>query len=269
MRTESQILDRLQRAESALAAARSRLQETQLTSRELTIDERLKSAEGDVRATELQLRDHSEKLHLIKGRLLDSEGLHARRASWAARVEGLTRVTDRESLERAAIDRLYELFEECRDKQLGALMGPIHDRVLSWMRLLDLGDYKHLQFNDAFLPQKLTNRSETAMFELSEESTGAQEQIGMLVRLALGSLLSSATEPAVAVLDDPLTHSDSGRMSRMRRILRRISEGDASLNPPAGPLQILIFTCHPEFFRDEQATVIDLEDAQIMSRLAV
>jgi uncharacterized protein YhaN len=148
-------------------------------------------------------------------------------------------------------------------------MQPICDRVLGWMRVLDIGNYDRLRFNESFLPERLTSRGEVTEFEVSEESTGAQEQIGMLVRLALGSLLASPTEPAVAILDDPLTHCDSSRLYRMLGILRRAAEGDANQTPPAGPLQILIFTCHPEWFCDERATVINLEDAEVMTRLSV
>jgi uncharacterized protein YhaN len=148
-------------------------------------------------------------------------------------------------------------------------MGPIHDRVLNWMRVLDIGDYKELRFGDTFLPDKLVKRDGTAEFAIGEESTGAQEQIGMLVRLALGSLLTRADEPNVAVLDDPLTHCDVGRLNRMRVILRRSSEGDPKLSLPSGPLQIIVFTCHPEWFRDEQATVIDLENPEVMQRYSV
>jgi hypothetical protein len=55
----------------------------------------------------------------------------------------------------------------------------------------------------------------------------------------------------------------------MRVILRRAAEGDSKLAPPAGPLQILVLTCHPEWFRDERATVIDLENPDVMIRWPV
>jgi uncharacterized protein YhaN len=119
------------------------------------------------------------------------------------------------------------------------------------------------------MPDKLVRRDGTAEFAVDEESTGAQEQIGMLVRLALGSLLTSINDPSVAILDDPLTHCDVGRLNKMRVILRRAAEGDPKLTPPAGPLQIIILTCHPEWFRDERATVIDLENPNVMTRFSV
>jgi len=93
---------------------------------------------------------------------------------------------------------------------------------------------------------------------LEEESTGTIEQIALMVRLALGSTLSTPEEPVVAALDDPLTHSDVIRLDRMRAVLRNASVGDPSSTPPAGPLQIVIFTCHSEWFAVDGAKIIDL-----------
>jgi predicted nucleic acid-binding Zn-ribbon protein len=269
LRTEDQINERVDRARHNLEAARVELKHSELTVEESSIDERLTSSGEAVKAIEKQIRENEEKYNRIKGRLEGSEGLHAERARLGARVDELTRLTKRETLEKDAVDRLYELFEECREKQLGTWMGPIQDRVLTWMRVLDIGDYKEVRFSDAFLPDKLVRRDGTGEFGIDEESTGAQEQIGMLVRLALGSLLARVDEPAVAILDDPLTHCDVGRLNKMRGILRRAAEGDSKLTPHAGPLQIIILTCHPEWFRDERATVIDLENLDVMQRFAV
>lgn len=266
LRTEDEINRRVQDAKGALEKAQSLLEQTELTNEERTIDERLEGMDNAVGALRLQIDDNTKKYHEIKGLLKASEGLHARRASLAARVDELTRMTEHEALEKDAVDRLYALFEECREKQLGSVLRPIQDRVLGWMRVLDIGNYKELRFNDAFLPDQLLTSDGTAEFTIDEESTGAQEQIGMLVRLALGSILTSVEEPAVAILDDPLTHSDIGRLTKMRVILRRAAEGDQKLTPPAGPLQIIVLTCHPEWFRDERATVIDLEKPEVMTR---
>jgi DNA repair exonuclease SbcCD ATPase subunit len=267
LRTAEQVKQRIEDAFEALRQAQARLKVTELTRDESTVTVRVEAAEQAVQALEKEMGENERKYERIKGRLEESEGLHARRAALAARVDELTRITEREKRERDAVDRLYALFEECREKQLGALMAPIQDRVLGWMRLLAIGDYKEVRFNDSFLPDKLLTSDGASEFAINEESTGAQELIGMLIRLGLGSILASADKPAVAIMDDPLTHSDVGRLNRMRVILRRVAEGDPKLTPPAGPLQIFIFTCHPERFRDERATVIDLEE--VMSRWPV
>ncbi|MBX3401710.1 MAG: hypothetical protein KF873_23525, partial [Gemmataceae bacterium] len=267
LRSEADIEQRLAQAERDTNDALVNLQETALTSEEATIEERLADRKRDAEAVEMQLRDIEKKLSENRGRVLGSESLHADRCKVAVRVEELKDITEREELERRAVDRLYELFEECREKQLGTLMTPIHDRVLNWMRALEIGDYREVRFDDKFLPDRLMRSDGTADFAMGEESTGAQEQIGMLVRLALGSTLTTVDEPTVAVLDDPLTHSDIGRLAKMRAILRRASEGDIHSKPPAGPLQIIVLTCHPEWFRDERATVIDLERSDVLQRI--
>ena len=266
LRSKEGITQRVEDASRARVEAELQLKLTELTNDECTIDERLVAAEEAEIALERQIEENTKKYHEIKGRLSASEGLHSHRSSVAARVDELTRLTEHESLEKDAVDRLYALFEACREKQLGTLMSPIHDRVLGWMRFVAIGDYREMRFNDAFLPDRLMSRDGTADFAIAEESTGAQEQIGMFVRLALGSILASACDPAVAILDDPLTHCDIGRLNKMRVILRRAAQGDQNVIPPGGPLQIIILTCHPEWFRDEKATVIDLENPDVMSR---
>jgi uncharacterized protein YhaN len=148
-------------------------------------------------------------------------------------------------------------------------MLPIHDRVLRWMRLLRIGGYESIRFNDQFLPERLIAGGGASEWLLGEESTGTVEQIGLMVRLALGSLLSSPEEPAVAMLDDPLTHSDVVRMDRMRAVLKNAAGGDTSSAPPAGPLQVIVFTCHPEWFEVDGAISIDLARADVLSRHGV
>src|SRR5262249_16933846 len=146
----------------------TQLKQTKLTQAELTIEERMKTCKVAVDALENQIRENDENYNRIKGRLEGSEGLHEKRTHLAARVDELNRLIEREAVEMAAVDRLYELFEECRDRQLGTLMGPVHDRVLNWMRVLDLGDYTEMRFGDAFLPEKLVRRDGTAEFTVAE-----------------------------------------------------------------------------------------------------
>ena len=155
-----------------------------------------------------------------------------------------------------------------REKQLGTVMGPIHDRVVRWMRLLRIGGYQSIRFNDQFLPETLLSGDGVTELALGEESTGTIEQLGPMVRLALGSTLSTVDEPVTAILDDPLTHSDVTRLNLMRAVLKNAAAGDVSSQPPAGPLQTLVFTCHPEWFQFDGARVVDLGSAEVLKRFA-
>ncbi len=217
-----------------------------------------------MRAIEKQLAEVKKEFHQIEGALQQTEGLHQRRAAIAARVEELTRQTELERLQSAAYDHLYALFEECREKQLGAVMGPIHDRVLRWIRLLRIGGYQSIRFNDQFLPETLIDGDGATELMLKDESTGTIEQVALMVRLALGSALSTPDEPVVAMLDDPLTHSDVVRLDRMRAVLKAAASGDPGSTPPSGPLQIVVFTCHPEWFIIDGARIIDLSSPDVL-----
>ncbi len=106
-----------------------------------------------------------------------TEGLHQKRSAAATQVEELTNETERESLESGAYDRLYALFEECREKQLGTVLAPIQDRVLRWMRVLRIGEYHSVRFSDHLLPEKLISSGGAVELMLEEESTGTIEQM--------------------------------------------------------------------------------------------
>jgi AAA domain len=267
MRRADDLENAVREAEEALSRVRGQLETAKLTESEQSICDRLAASNEGLHTLQSRLAAADQEFHEIKGAMSQTEGLHQKRAGAAARVEELQRQTDRERLESESFDRLYALFEECRDKQLGAVMGPIHDRVIRWMRLLRIGGYESIRFNDQFLPDKLIAGDGAMELALDEESTGTIEQIGLMVRLALGSVLSTAKEPAVAVLDDPLTHSDVVRLDRMRAVLKNAAAGDPDLAPPAGPLQIVVLTCHPEWFAVEGAKVVDLSKGDVLSRV--
>jgi uncharacterized protein YhaN len=145
-------------------------------------------------------------------------------------------------------------------------MGPVHNRVLRWMRLLRIGNYRSILFNDQFLPEKLMAADGASEMPMGEESTGTIEQLALMVRLALGSLLSTPEEPVVAMLDDPLTHSDRVRLDMMRAVLKSASAGDGGSTPPSGPMQIVVLTCHPEWFAIDGAKVVDLSRSDVLSK---
>jgi hypothetical protein len=266
MLTAAELDEAVRKAEEAIGQAREALEAVKLSASEETIRDRLGAAKEGLTAIESRLSETEREFHQIEGVLRQSEGLHQKRAAESALVERLTLESERELLESEAYDRLFGLFEECRERQIGAVMLPIHDRVLRWMRLLRIGGYESIRFNDQFLPERFIAGGGTSEWLLGEESTGTIEQIGLMVRLALGSLLSSPEEPVVAMLDDPLTHSDVVRMDRMRAVLKNAAGGETSSTPPAGPLQIIVFTCHPEWFEMDGGTSIDLSRPDVLSQ---
>ena len=74
----------------------------------------------------------------------------------------------------------------------------------------------------------------------AELSFGAREQMGLISRLAYADLLREAGRPTLVILDDALVHSDAERLGNMKRVLFDAAERH----------QILLFSCHPDSWRD-------------------
>ena len=86
--------------------------------------------------------------------------------------------------------------------------------------------------------------------EFARLSTGAQEQLALLVRLACAVLISPA-EGVPLIVDDALGYSDETRLRALGEVLSRVGER----------CQVLILTCFPERYRHVAgARRIRLED---------
>ena len=239
----------LEQADRDHATAAQRLDEARLSNEEMTIDQRFQNARGALKNRQERLQQLKDEMNRYRGRLEGSEGLHTRLADAEAAVREADELLAREHLEAEAHKRLRDLFEACRDCQVQEVMRPIGDRVLNWAQSLGLNEYREVRFGERFLPEGLVLRNGDLdrVHCLSEESYGTSEQLSLLVRLAIGGILANG-EPAVTILDDPLAHADAVKHRRILDIMRLATEGNPAWTPPAGQLQILIFTCHPDRF---------------------
>jgi energy-coupling factor transporter ATP-binding protein EcfA2 len=258
----------VEQAERVLASAEQRLGEAQLSESEMTIEERWQQARDALKLREDRLQQLKDEMNRHRGRLEGSEGLHTRLADAEAAVQEAEEILARERFEAEAHKHLRELFEECRDRQVEKVMGPIGGRVLDWSRALGLNEYHEVRFGDRFLPEGLVlqNGDPEKIHSLVEESYGTSEQLGLLVRLAIGGVLAK-DEPAVTILDDPLAHADPVKHRRILEIMRLAADGNPGWTPPSGRLQILIFTCHPDRF-DYLTGVRQIDLGQLIVREA-
>lgn len=246
-------------AQTRLADAQAKADESALGGAEQAIDSRLQAAHHAQRQRALAVRENEDLLLRLQTQLAGAEGLHQRRIQAEQTLMDLKRSFERESLQARAHRHVKELFEEIQQGQTRAAVGPVNERVMHWARQLGLTDYAGLHFDGQLLPAGLQSihAPASAPIQLDQESLGTVEQLSLLIRLAVGGLLAS-DEPAVALLDDPLAYADLGKHEKMLQILQSAARGDG-----AGPLQIILLTCHPERFANlSGAQLIDLS-AQI------
>src|SRR5690606_13502021 len=134
------------------------------------------------------------------------------------------------------LDLLHGLLRDQRDTATQKLLSPLSQRLTHYLHLLFPS--ASLQVDESLAPGALLR--DGARDDLSDLSFGTQEQLGILLRFAYADLLKSAGRPTLLILDDALVHTDDQRREWMKRALF-----DAALRH-----QILMFTCHPEAWRD-------------------
>lgn len=131
-----------------------------------------------------------------------------------------------------------------------ALLAPVAQRLDPWLRRL-------LPEAAAVLDPQTLAPSGVARAGIIERydslSLGTREQIAILVRLGVATLLAEREgEAPCLILDDPLVYADEGRFETMKAILSRAAKD----------LQILILTCRPRDYFGLDACHLRLEDCR-------
>jgi hypothetical protein len=110
------------------------------------------------------------------------------------------------------------------------------------------GEDVHFEVSDSF--EILSRRIGSTEVEVADLSTGAKEQLAILIRLALTQIVKVG-ESFPIILDDEFAHSDPERIAMMNNIFRDFGEDQ----------QFIMLTCHPEKFSAyKPARAINLSD---------
>ena len=130
---------------------------------------------------------------------------------------------------------LRDTIDSCYLEQRARLNAPIVKHLQPF--LTDLFPNAFPEIGDGFAITGLRRDSPTTeRFETL--SDGTQEQIAVLVRLALGSMICESGEPVPIILDDALVFSDDDRIERMFDALSRAGQQQ----------QVIILTCRTRTF---------------------
>jgi DNA repair exonuclease SbcCD ATPase subunit len=185
------------------------------------------------RATELLKLD-------IELQSAGAKGLDERRAEMLRDHAQASRRAAELARRAAALDHLLKLLKGKRRDLTLRLQAPLQKYLNRYLQLLFPG--ASLEIDENLSPGPLTRKGasgpESGDFEAL--SFGAREQMGVISRLAYADLLKEAGRPTLIILDDALVHSDAARLAQMKRVLF-----DAATRH-----QILLFSCHPENWRD-------------------
>ena len=142
---------------------------------------------------------------------------------------------EREQLRAQAIALLYRTLEHCRQEALASVARPLEDRVSRLLEEVAGRPLGQVQLGGTLSATAVQPEKMSEAVELDHLSGGEQEQLHLLVRLALAETLAQA-ERQLVVLDDALVVTDRTRLERLLALLEAEAER----------VQVLVLTCHPE-----------------------
>lgn len=180
------------------------------------IEAELAAAQRALSGLQAELTDVRREQASVDGELRagQAEGLAERRQAAAAAVERATELLAAFDRRAAAARLLHETLERRRAASQQRYLAPLVAAVQPWLQLV-FPDAQ-LGFDEQFQLGQLSRAAGSHDFE--QLSSGAREQLAMIVRLALGRLLANGRGTPV-FLDDALAVSDDRRLQRLAQVL--------------------------------------------------
>jgi hypothetical protein len=186
--------------------------------------------------------ERQSEIRYLQGTLEDAgaQGLEEERAGQMLSLQAAQRRCEELQLRAGALDLLLDRLESHRRALTLRLQAPLQKHVQRYLQLLF--PQAVLDIGENLAPGQLTRTvsGSTQVGPVAELSFGAREQMGVISRLAYADLLREAGRPTLIILDDALVHSDAQRLDQMKRVLFDAAQRH----------QVLLFTCHPDLWRD-------------------
>ncbi|REJ86242.1 MAG: hypothetical protein DWQ36_09800 [Acidobacteria bacterium] len=259
-------LERHQSAFGSVSTQRQR--QAQLQQEEQRLDESLEERRQTWREQVERPRERQQELARQEAEWVERlRQLDAERADRRARIEEVTglgldsRIGDLEGKLAAVEDRcatlerraeatrlLGELVAFHEADQNASLVEPVRELLDRWLGQLTEERYRGVSLGDDLVPSGVQPSGYDESQPLESVSHGSYEQIAVLLRLALGVLLSS-DERQLVVLDDGLVNADATRQQRLLPILEEAAQH----------CQVIVATCQPSAYAGLDAHTIELE----------
>jgi len=224
---------RLREAESAYATARREYESREPGRATELRDNARRAAAG----AQTRLDDAREQRHTLAGRLEahGEDGLFERLEEARTRHRHTRRA--RRGLERraAAAGKLYETMRDAREREQRTYVLPLRDGIMDLGKLV-FGESFSVELDEELKVEQRTLDGITLPY--SSLSMGAQEQIGLLSRVACAMVIDRE-QGVPLIFDDTLGYADPDRLEGMGAMLSKAGE----------KTQIILLTCTPDRFR--------------------
>ncbi len=154
-------------------------------------------------------------------------------ADYHAEAARLTEEKARLEKRLRAIKTAKELLMRARSNMASCYLAPVEEKYKEYAEILSKNESETLRLTAEGQP---IVEEKGSFKQVSHYSAGAQDLMGLCMRLALAETLFERGNPPVLVLDDPLVNLDDETTARAKRLLRHFSK----------KYQIVYFTCKEE-----------------------
>lgn len=211
----------------------------------------LERTEDEIDEIRERVQELEQKAAGVQGRIeeIADQGVYADAGDLEAKLEQKRRRLEvlRRRAEGAKVAK--QLLDGLQEGRRQELAGPVSEHVDRWVEVLTGGRYDHLEVDENLHPQAVRHTTYDAPLDVDQLSFGTQEQVVVLFRLAVGTVLAEE-ERQLVILDDRLVNADSVRTRRLCQIL----------DDAADSCQILLATCVESRYARLNASKIRVPD---------
>lgn len=213
-----------------------------------TIKTKLENARNVKTRAEADLRNNQDRQRELKGKLEahGEAGLHADLNDATSNYEHLLREHERTEARADAALLLYRTFEKRRQEAHQRYVAPFKEQIEKLGHIV-FGSTFEIELDTELRVARRTLNGIT--LDVDQVSIGAQEQLGVICRLACAAIVSSDGGGAPVVIDDALGWSDPSRLQSM----------GAAIAAAGRDCQVIVLTCTPgRYAHVGNATVVRL-----------
>jgi uncharacterized protein YhaN len=195
-----------------------------------------------------RLSELGQEIARLEGQIENAggDGIGESLASTRELREVAERDRARRSNRLAALQLLRKTVDTCLAEGQERYYAPVRRHLRPFLN--DLFPGAELQLGDGFGIEGLKRGGDQAE-PFTRLSDGTQEQIAVLVRLAMGAMLTEQGQPTPIILDDALVFSDDDRITRMFDALSRAGQNQ----------QIVVLTCRTRAFEQLGGRSVKIE----------
>ncbi|MDD4454888.1 MAG: SMC family ATPase [Candidatus Methanomethylophilaceae archaeon] len=203
--------------------------------------ETLKGLEEQMQSVEKEIVDRNARIEEAV-----SKDFYSSTGDLEALLDVKRRKLDQVITQAEAVKLLREMVQAFKKERSTALSGPVAGLMNRWLLMLTSGSYDSIQMDENLFPIGILNPLYDETLPLKCLSYGTHEQVIVLLRLAIGVLLSNS-ERNLVVIDDRLVNADSTRMRRLCQILEEVATNHC---------QVLVATCNDTPYAGVRGKVI-------------